>query len=68
MYEDLRRKIIAFCETNETDCHEEYELEISMFFRKDIKDCITECARFTHGDYEKLSFFIHKVLNILKRQ
>jgi hypothetical protein len=41
MYEVLRRIITAFCETNEKDCHEEYEDEMAKFFRKDIEDNIT---------------------------
>jgi len=44
-YEDLRSKMIAFCEktNNDKDCHEKFYEDIESLFRKDLDQYIVRC-------------------------
>ena len=62
MYEDLRSKMMAFCDktNNDKDCHEIYYEYIDDLFRKDLKQYIDRVYNVYLSRLRTIEFFFNK--------
>jgi hypothetical protein len=70
MYEDLRSKMMAFCDktNNDKDCYEKYYEDIDDLFRKDLKQYIDRVHNAYLSRLRTVEFFsINSMVSILKK-